>query len=92
MSSLYINIPIKHCIPPIDLFCRSKGCEITALITELSVFTNNYSKADVLYLTNFSMGTPLAVSAAVIYMARLELTSSYLDRFIDNTLVFYLEW
>ena len=52
VSSLYTNIPVKDCITTIDLFCRSNGCKITALITELSrfVLTNNYFEAEgVLY-------------------------------------------
>ena len=95
VSSLYTNIPVKDCIVAIDLFCRSQGCEITALITELSrfVLTNNYFEAEgVLYhqLWGLAMGTPMAVSAAVIYMASLEeplLTSTHLEfykRFIDD--------
>ena len=48
VSSLYTNIPIKDCLTAIDLFCRSKECEFTALITELSrfVLSNNYFEAD----------------------------------------------
>ena len=49
---IYTNIPIKDCLTAIDLFCRSKGCEFTALITKLSRFVlkNNYFEADgVLY-------------------------------------------
>ena len=95
VSSLYTNIPIKDCLTAIDLFCRSKGCEFTALVTELSrfVLNNNYFEADgVLYHQQWgmAMGTPMAVSAAVIYLARLEeplLTSSHLifyKRYIDD--------
>lgn len=54
VSSLYTNIPIKDCITTIDLFCISKKCEITALVTELSrvVLTNNYLEAEGIYITN----------------------------------------
>ena len=74
MSSLYTNIPIKDCLTAIDLFCRSKECEFTALITELSrfVLNNNYFEAEgALYHQHWgiAMGTPMAVSAAVIYLA-----------------------
>ena len=77
VTSLYTNIPITDCITAIDLFCRSVGCEYTALVTELSrfVLTNNYFEAEgVLFHQKWglAMGTPFAVSAAVIYMARLE--------------------
>ena len=95
VSSLYTNIPVKDCIVAIDLFCRSKGCEITALITELSrfVLSNNYFEAEgILYhqLWGLAMGTPMAVFVAIIYMASLEeplLTSTHLEfyrRFIDD--------
>ena len=58
----------------IDLFCGSKGCEFTALITELSrfVLNNNYFEADGTlhhWQWGIAMGTPMAVSAAVIYLA-----------------------
>ena len=99
MSSLYTNIPIKDCVTAIDLFCRSKNCEITALVTELSrfVLTGNYFEAEgILYHQQWglAMGTPMTVSAAVIYMARLEeplSASTHLDfyrRFIDD--IFFL--
>ena len=95
VSSLYTNIPIKDCLTAIDLFCRSKECEFTALITELSrfVLSNNYFEADgTLYHQQWgiAMGTPMAVSVAVIYLARLEeplLASTHLifyRRFIDD--------
>lgn len=95
VTSLYTNIPIADCITAIDLFCRSVGCEYTALVTELSRFilTNNYFEAEgVLFRQKWgmAMGTPFAVSAAVIYMARLEepLLSTkdllFYKRFIDD--------
>ena len=95
VSSLYTNIPIKDCIVAIDLTCRSKDCPITALITELSrfVLTNNYFEAEgVIYHQQWglAMGTPMAVAAAVIYMAYLEqpllITKDLLfyRRFIDD--------
>ena len=75
--SLYTNIPIPDCLVAIDMFCRANDVPYTALITELSrlVLTNNFFEANgVLYhqLWGLAMGTPLAVSAAVIYMAKLE--------------------
>ena len=95
MSSLYTNIPIKDCLTAIDLFCRSKECEFTALITELFRFVLNlYFEADgALYHQQWgiAMGTPMAVSAAVIFLARLEeplLTSInhliFYKRYIDD--------
>lgn len=59
------------------MFCRANNVPITALITELSrlVLTNNFFEANgVLFhqVWGLAMGTPLAVSAAVIYMANLE--------------------
>ena len=95
VNSLYTNISITDCIVAIDLFCRSVGCDYTALVTELSRFilTHNYFEADgVLYHQKWglAMGTPFAVSAAVIYMAQLEdpLLSTrnllFYRRFIDD--------
>ena len=95
VSSLYTNIPITDCITSIDLFCRNVGCTCTALVTELSRFilTNNYFEADgTLFHQKWglAMGTPMAVSAAVIYMASLEnplLNSEgllFYRRFIDD--------
>ena len=95
VTSLYTNIPIADCIIAIDLFCRSVDCEFTALVTELSRFilTNNYFEAEgILFHQKWglAMGTPFAVSAAVIYMARLEnpLLSAegflFYSRFIDD--------
>ena len=95
VTSLYTNIPIVDCITAIDLFCRSIDCEFTALVTELSrfVLTNNYFEAegDLFHQKwGLAMGTPFAVSAAVIYMARLEdpLLSAdgllFYKRFIDD--------
>ena len=89
VTSLYTNIPIPDCLVAIDMFCRSNEVPITALITELSrlVLTNNFFEANgVLFhqLWGLAMGTPLAVSAAVIYMARLE------QQILDTVgLVFY---
>ena len=77
VTSLYTNIPIPDCLVAIDMFCRANNVPITALITELSrlVLTNNFFEANgVLFhqVWGLAMGTPLAVSAAVIYMANLE--------------------
>ena len=95
VSSLYTNIPTTDCIVAIDLMCRSKDFPLTALITELSrfVLTNNYFEAEgVIYHQQWglAMGTPMAVAAAVIYMASLEgpLLSTnnllFYRRFIDD--------
>ena len=101
VTSLYTNIPIRDCIVAIDLFCRSYDCPITALITELTrfVLTNNYFEAEGVFfhqLWGLAMGTPMAVSAAIIYMASLERSLLhtrgllFYKRFIDD--IFYLEW
>ena len=77
VTSLYTNIPITDCLVAIDLFCRDYGVPHVGLIVELSrlVLTNNYFEANgTLFhqIWGLAMGTPMAVSAAVIYMARLE--------------------
>ena len=77
VTSLYTNIPIAECIIAIDLFCGSVDCEFTVLVTELSRFilTNNYFEVEGILLHKkwgLAMVTPFVVSAAVIYMARLE--------------------
>ena len=77
VQSLYTNIPIKDCLVAIDLFCRQNKVPFTALIRELSrlVLSNNYFEANgSLYHQKWglAMGTPMAVSAATIYMAKLE--------------------
>ena len=71
VSSLYTKIPIKDCFTTIDLFCRSKDCDITGSITELSKFvlTNNYFEAGVLYHQQQGL-PPMDISAAV--MANLD--------------------
>ena len=87
VSSLYTNIPISDCITSIDLFCRAVGCTCTALVTELSRFilTNNYFEAEgTLFHQKWglAMGTPMAVSAAVVYMASLENPLLTLERLL----------
>ena len=72
VTLLYTNIPLKDCLVAIDLFCRAHEIPLTALIIELSrlVLTNNYFEANgVLFhqIWGLAMGTPTAVSAAVIY-------------------------
>ena len=95
VTSLYTNIPLADCITAINFFCRSVGCTCTALVTELTrfVLTNNYFEAEgILFHQKWglAMGTPLAVSATVIYMASLEdplLTTRdllFYRRFIDD--------
>ena len=95
ITLLYTNVPVKECLVAIDGFCRHNGCPVTVLIMELSrfVLTNNYFEAKgVLYHQQWglAMGTPMAVSAAVIYMASLEeplLTTKdlvFYKRFIDD--------
>ena len=97
---LYTNIPIKDCLIAIDLFCRQNKVPFTALITELSrlVLSNNYFEADgSLYHQKWglAMGTPMAVSAATIYMAKLEEPTlatpglSFYRRFVDDI---FLVW
>ena len=57
------------------MFCRAKDVPNTALITELSRFVlTNFEANGVLFhqLWGQATGTPLAVSAAVIYVAMLE--------------------
>ena len=79
VTSLYTNISIPECLAAIDMFFGANKVPITVLITELSrlVLTNSFFEANgVLFhlLWGLTIGryTPLAVSAAVIYMARLE--------------------
>ncbi len=92
---MYTNIPLKDCLVAIDLFCTAHEIPLTALIIELLrlVLTNNYFEANgVLFHQTWglAMGTLMAVSAAVIYMARLEETVLYTNgllfyrRFIDD--------